>query len=178
MRVCARTLLAGVAIAVVVVAAVANPASAYECAPPPVVAPVSAPFVAPSCEYCPGHRGLDFATTPGQIVTAVRSGVVSFAGLVAGVRYVVIVQDDGLRATYGYLATSRVARGATVGAGSVLGTTADLFFFGFRDGERYLDPAPLLGTWHRNPWLVPVDGRARRPGPPRRLVCGNPHQGG
>jgi len=166
--------LSGVALAT----AGTDPASGADCYPPPVSAPVSAPFVAPTCDYCTGHRGLDFATRPGQTVTAVSSGVVSFAGPVAGVRYVVVAQDDGRRATYGYLATSRVAQGARVLAGAIVGTSGDLLFFGFRNGERYLDPAPLLGAWRRSPWLVPVDGAPRRPGPPSRLVCGNPHQYG
>jgi len=156
----------------------ADVTTAAACYPPPVDAAVVAPFIAPSCEYCPGHRGLDFATRPGQPVVAVGAGVASFVGLVAGVRYVVVAQDDGRRATYGRLATSRVSPGARVDAGSIVGTAADLLFFGLRSGERYIDPAPLLGHWRRNPWLVPVDGSARRPGAPPRLVCGNPHQGG
>ena len=99
---------------------------ALGCYPPPVDAPVARPFDAPVCDYCPGHRGLDFATRPGQPVVAVAAGVASFVGLVARVRYVVIAQDDGRRATYGQLATSSVTQGSRVAAGARVGTATDL----------------------------------------------------
>jgi len=141
------------------------------CYPPPVEAPVVRWFAAPACEWCPGHRGLDFATPVGLPVLAVAGGVASFVGLVARVRYVVIAQDDGLRATYGQLTSTTVRQGQRVAAGQQVGSAAELLFFAFRDGERYLDPWPMLGTWERRARLVPAGGTPPRPGPPARVIC-------
>jgi len=174
-----RSLAAAATLAVAALPTLPSSAVAgARCYAPPVEARVIRPFDAPACDYCAGHRGLDFDTRPGQVVLAVAAGSVSFAGLVARVRYVVVAQDDGLRATYGQLATSSVDVGRRVRAGQAIGTTTDVLFFGLRDGERYLDPAPLLGTWHRRARLVPLDGSPRRPGPPPQLVCRNHDQGG
>ena len=144
------------------------PASCY---PPPIDAPIVDPFRAPACAQCAGNRGLEYATTAGRAVTAVAPGTVSFSGVVAGTRYVVVDQPDGYRATYGRLAAATVAVGATVGAGQVVGTTTAGFYFGLRLGEAYVDPAPLLGRWRYRPRLVPLDGSARRATPPPRLGC-------
>ena len=142
------------------------------CYPPPVVGPITDPFRAPACAQCAGNRGLEYATHVGQRVTAVAPGVVSFSGLVAGTRYVVVLQPDGRRATYGRLASTAVALGAAVTAGSVVGTASTGLFFGFREGDVYVDPAPLLGRWRFRPRLLPSDGAAPRPAPPPRLGCG------
>jgi septal ring factor EnvC (AmiA/AmiB activator) len=141
------------------------------CLPPPVTAPVIDPFRAPACAQCAGNRGLEYATPPGTRVTAVAAGVVSFDGVVAGIRYVVVLQGNGMRATYGRLASATVALGSVVSAGTVVGTSTDGLYFGLREGETYIDPAPLLGTWHVRPWLVPVDGTPGRAAPPGRLEC-------
>lgn len=141
------------------------------CLLPPVDAPVSDPFRAPTCTWCPGNRGIEYATRPGQPVQAAAAGTVTFVGPVARTVYVVVEHADGLRATYGRLATVRVARGARVRVGQVLGTTSDAFYFGLRDGDRAVDPTPLLGRTRWPTRLVPVDGTpAPSPGP-GRLVC-------
>jgi septal ring factor EnvC (AmiA/AmiB activator) len=141
------------------------------CYPPPVVAPVVDPFRAPACAQCAGNRGLEYGTRAGQLVTAVAAGVVSFSGVVAGTRYVVVLQGDGRRATYGRLASATVALGASVTTGAVVGTTSAGLFFGFREGETYVDPAPLLGRWRFRSRLVPSNGDPARPAPPARLGC-------
>jgi murein DD-endopeptidase MepM/ murein hydrolase activator NlpD len=144
------------------------------CWTPPVDAPVIDPFRAPACERCPGNRGLEYETRTGQPVVAVASGEVTFSGTVAGTRYVVVRHADGRRATYGKLASSSLQLGDVVRAGARIGSTTRAFFFGLRDGERYVDPAPLLGRVVRPPRLVPTDGTAPPPAPAGRVVCAVP----
>ncbi len=141
------------------------------CYLPPVNSPIVDPFRAPACPYCPGNRGLEYQPTSGSRVIAAAAGVVEFSGVVAGVRYLVVRQVDGRSATYGRLAGAHVAVGATVGPGDVLGTTTERFYFGLRDGDRYVDPAPFLGVLRYRPRLVPVDGSAPRRGPPPTMTC-------
>jgi murein DD-endopeptidase MepM/ murein hydrolase activator NlpD len=141
------------------------------CYLPPVASAVVDPFRAPACTFCPGNRGLEYRPPTGTRVVAAASGAVTFSGLVAGVRYVVVDQTDGRTATYGRLAVARVALGAPVKAGDVVGTTTDRFFFGLREGDRYVDPAPFLRSPRYRPRLVPLDGSAPRPAPPPTMHC-------
>jgi murein DD-endopeptidase MepM/ murein hydrolase activator NlpD len=141
------------------------------CYQPPIESPVIDPFREPSCSFCPGNRGLEYEPASGTPVAAVAPGVVTFSGLVAGVRYLVVDQSDGRTATYGRLATTGVGAGASVRARDTLGTTTDRFFFGLRVDGRYIDPAPYLGVVHYRPRLVPVDGTRRRPPPPPTMRC-------
>ena len=101
-------------------------------------------------------------------VRAAAAGVVSFAGVVAGTRYVVVDHAaGGLRATYGDLAASELAVGDVVAAGAVVGRVGERgLHFGLRRGETYVDPAPLLGRLVERPRLVPTDGTPPRPAPP------------
>src|SRR5947209_13119096 len=91
---------------------------------PPVSAPVSEPFRAPTGPYGPGHRGIEYATQPGTVVGAAASGTVVFAGVVAGIRYVTLRHADGLRTTVGPLDQVAVAPGQRALAGQRLGGTA------------------------------------------------------
>ena len=141
------------------------------CYPPPVDAPVTRPFVAPPCAYCPGHRGLEYRVSPGTPVRAVSGGVVRFSGLVAGTMYVVVLQDDGLVATYGDLDRAVRRAGDPVRVSEMVGASTATVYFGLRDGDQYLDPAPRLGRWRRRPRLVPSGDRAARPGRPPSLHC-------
>jgi murein DD-endopeptidase MepM/ murein hydrolase activator NlpD len=155
---------------VLVVASLVAP-FAPECYPPPVAVPIAVPFQEPACTWCPGHRGVLFEVAEGTAVLAVAPGAVSFAGRVAGVRYVVVLQADGLRATYGLLQDVLVRNGQTVAVGEVLGRSGAQLHFGLRDGARYLDPGPLLGRWVARPRLVPIDRRHPRAAPAARLAC-------
>jgi murein DD-endopeptidase MepM/ murein hydrolase activator NlpD len=147
-------------------------ALARACYLPPVGAPIVEAFVAPPCEYCAGgHRGLEYDTAPGTTVRAIAPGVVSFSGAVAGVRYVVVDQDDGLKATYGMLAGSSLAEGARVAARDAVGRTGARFYFGMRRGESYLDPEPFLAVVLHRPRLVPSSGLPPRPARPRPPSC-------
>jgi murein DD-endopeptidase MepM/ murein hydrolase activator NlpD len=144
---------------------------ATPCYRPPVASPVTDPFRAPACSYCPGNRGLEYQPPSGSPVLAAASGVVTFNGTVADVRYLVIAQVDGRTATYGRLATVVVAVGATVSAGEIVGSTTSRFFFGLRQGDRYVDPSPFLGVVRYRPRLVPIDGSAPRHAPPPTIAC-------
>lgn len=144
------------------------------CMPPPIDAPVVDPFRGPACTWCPGNRGVEYQPGTGTPVTAVAAGTVSFSGVVAGTRYIVVDLGEGLRATYGHLAASTVVAGTHVSPGQLLGSTTERFFFGIRDGDTYIDPAPLLGKRRYRPRLVPIDGSRSRPAPPPSLACASP----
>ena len=142
------------------------------CYPPPVQAPVSVPFVQPACSYCPGHRGLEYQLSPGTPVQIVAPGVVTFTGIVAGVRYVVVLQTDGLRATYGMLQTAMVTGGDVVVAGQMAGHGGPRLYFGLRDAEDDpVDPTSLLGHLVGRARLLPTNGDLQRRAPPPRLTC-------
>ena len=142
------------------------------CLLPPVAAPVADPYREPACRWCPGNRGLTYATAAGVVVRAAAAGTVAFSGVVAGTRYVVVDHAaGGLRATYGGLASAVVAVGDAVVAGEAVGTAARELHFGLRRGDEYLDPTPLLGQLVPRARLVPTDGTGRRAPPRPRLVC-------
>jgi murein DD-endopeptidase MepM/ murein hydrolase activator NlpD len=151
--------------------AVALAVLASTCYQPPVSSPVVDPFRAPACLFCPGNRGLEYTPPVGSTVRAAAAGIVIFSGVVAGVHYLVVAQNDGRSATYGRLASARVVLGASVVSGDVVGQTTDRFYFGLRQGDRYVDPAPFLGTPRYRPRLVPVDGSAPRRAPPPTMKC-------
>ena len=139
----------------------------------PVPVPVALPFAAPACEYCPGHRGLAYELPAGSPVQAAAPGTVTFAGVVAGTRYVVIDGDDGVVATYGMLAQADVGRGDRVSEGESVGRSSAQLYFGLRIDGRYVDPAPFLGRPSWRPRLVPPDGSRPRPARPGLTRCAN-----
>ena len=136
------------------------------CITPPVPGPIVVPFRQPACPYCPGHRGVEYAPAPGTPVHAVASGVVTFAGNVAGTLYVVLRQDDGLLATYGFLQAAAVHSGQSVAAGGVVGFSSARLYFGWRRDGVPVDPTPALSGTRARPRLVPTNGARPRPGPP------------
>jgi murein DD-endopeptidase MepM/ murein hydrolase activator NlpD len=163
-------LLASVLAGLMVVAA--SPAvAAVPCLVPPVVGRVVDPFRAPACTWCAGNRGIEYATTPGAPVRAAADGSVSFVGVVAGIRYVVVDHGGGYRTTYGKLARSEVRTGMPVAAGRTVGIAGAETFFGLRLGDEYLDPAPHFARSVPQPRLVPLDGSQSRPAPPPQFRC-------
>jgi murein DD-endopeptidase MepM/ murein hydrolase activator NlpD len=132
------------------VAAVAEPA--YGSYGWPVEGPVIRPFQAPAGPYGAGHRGIDIDVPPGTPVRAAADGVVAFAGLVAGERFVSVDHPDGVRTTYSWLGAIEVVRGTAVARGGVLGRTGQghpgveppHLHFGARYAGSYLDPMVLL----------------------------------
>jgi murein DD-endopeptidase MepM/ murein hydrolase activator NlpD len=120
-------------------------------------------FVAPSGPYAAGHRGVDLATVPGELVLAVAAGRVRFAGTLASRGVVVIEHPDGVLTEYepvtpAVWAGERVARGQPIGRvhGSHLtcGLSRCLHWGARRDGA-YFDPMTLLvrlGPVRLLPW--------------------------
>ena len=159
--------------AALLVALLASPVTAgVPCWHPPVVAPVTDPFRAPRCSWCPGNRGIEYATRSGAVVRAAATGVVTFSGVVARVRYVVVEVSGDWRITYGQLESTTLRRGDPVVVGTSIGRAGTRIHLGVRAGDRYVDPAPMLGRWTYRPRLIPVDGSpGAAPGPPR-LRCG------
>ena len=171
-----RALVVQVLSLLVVVVLAAPPArtvvmAARSCFVPPVDAPVTDPFRMPPCPFCPGNRGIEYGPVPGQPVRALAAGTVDFAGSVAGTRWLVVTHADGLRASYGRLASISLSRDDVVRAGQVVGTSSDELYVGLRDGDRPVDPTPSIGRWRHRHRLVPIDGSPARPAGPPRLVC-------
>ncbi|HLL63764.1 MAG TPA: peptidoglycan DD-metalloendopeptidase family protein [Propionibacteriaceae bacterium] len=150
----------------------APPAVAEPPLPGPAGWPLAGPpavvraFDGPDHEYGPGHRGVDLAADPGQPVRAAVSGVVAFAGKVAG-RGVVSIDHGAFRTTYepvvaGVRTGQRVALGGTIGRVGTGGHCADrCLHWGLRHGERYLDPLQLFTTRASGPLrLLAADRRA------------------
>ncbi len=144
------------------------------CWVPPVEAPVRIGFEAPACSWCPGHRGVEFATAAGSVVRAVEAGVVSFAGTVVGQRFVTVTDHAGWQETYGYLSGAAVTQGQAVAAGQPVGTAGTTLMFTVRVAGVYVDPGPMLGSWRWPARLVPLDGAAPRPVGPPALSCARP----
>ncbi len=151
----------------VLVAALAAPS----CWRPPVDSAVVRAFRAPACTWCPGHRGLEYRPPAGTPVRAVAAGVVSFVGSVAGTKYLVTEVVPGRKVTYGMLGAFSVRLGERVAEGQVVGRSTARLYLGVRQGNHYLDPAPLLGRPFGRLRLVPVDRRGARPAGSPRWAC-------
>ncbi|MGW9114043.1 murein hydrolase activator EnvC family protein [Microbacterium sp. NPDC055683] len=110
---------------------------------------IVAPFEAPPHRYGPGHRGVDLAADAGPIL-APASGVVAFAGSVAGRPLLTIDHGDGLVTTLEPVeplisAGDAVARGDQVGTLATGGhTPAGAVHFGVRLHGEYINPLLLL----------------------------------
>jgi murein DD-endopeptidase MepM/ murein hydrolase activator NlpD len=134
--------------------------------PPLTTLRVLKPFTPPVERYGAGHLGVDLAAAAGGAVLAAGSGVVRFAGPVAGHGVVVLVHPDGISTEYEPLAAV-VAAGQRVTAGQRIGTVrgvhrgcaAGCLHWGARRGSghppEYLDPMSLLaplGVVRLLPW--------------------------
>ncbi|NIA26302.1 MAG: peptidoglycan DD-metalloendopeptidase family protein [Gammaproteobacteria bacterium] len=126
----------------------------------PPAGPVVRAF-APVGSYA-GHWGADYAIERGSTVRTVADGVVTFAGVVAGVRTVTIFHGGSLRTSYSYLASITVAAGDRLQAGDALGESGTDHGIGAlhlssRVGSRYIDPALVLSCSKRTLHLMPLD---------------------
>lgn len=141
-------------------------------------------FDPPDRPWGEGHRGVDLAGRPGQVVRAALPGRVVFAGRIAG-RGVVAVGHGSTRTTYEPVAAT-VRVGDEVPAGGSIGTLELVgshcfpracLHWGWLRGEVYLDPLRLVGAgpvrllpwWRALPALAvlgarPVDALAGRRG--------------
>jgi len=146
-------------------AAAVEPSSAVDYRAPVQPMQVLRGFEPPPSPYAAGHRGVDLAVSPGQVVRAAGPGVVSFAGTVAGRGVVVIAHADGVSTEYEPVAPS-VASGRAVLAGEAIGRVtgshdgcrpgACLHWGARRDGA-YFDPLSLLrplGPVRLLPWRL------------------------
>ena len=106
----------------------------------PAHLPVVADFRLPSCPYCAGQRGIEYAAEEGSAVVSAAAGEVTFAGMVGGVRYVVVRTPRGALVTHGQLGDQAVVQGHTVRQGEAIGTSSDRLYIGVRVGGRYVDP--------------------------------------
>jgi murein DD-endopeptidase MepM/ murein hydrolase activator NlpD len=113
---------------------------------------VTETFDPPERPWDVGHRGVDLAGAPGQLVRTALSGRVSFTGWIAG-RPVVVIDHGNTRTTYEpVVASVRVGRPVRAGdpmgklslGGSHCWPTACLHW-GWRRGAAYLDPLRLVG---------------------------------
>jgi murein DD-endopeptidase MepM/ murein hydrolase activator NlpD len=101
-----------------------------------------------------GHDGIDFAVRTGDMIRASASGTVIFAGP-GGRRFgtlVVVDHGNGWHTAYGNLARATVKAGDPIKAGERLGigglagaATQPEVHFEVRQGDKPVDPAPLLG---------------------------------
>ena len=134
----------------------------------PVDAPVVRPFDAPDGPFGAGHRGVDLDAEPGTPVRAAERGRVRHAGQVAGVVWVSIDHEGGVRTSYGPVDDLRVRAGQDVDRGELIGRVAGthhgdpdrdrgLHLGARRDGV-YLDPMRLPGIGGQRPTLVDEGG--------------------
>ena len=115
---------------------------------------LSAGFDRPAQNWLPGHRGVDLVGKAGEQVLAAGSGLVTYAGLVAG-KGVVVIRHGSLRTTYEPVA-ALVTAGSKVRVGDVIGTLAEgeshcstqatvsCLHWGLLRGEKYLNPLSLV----------------------------------
>jgi murein DD-endopeptidase MepM/ murein hydrolase activator NlpD len=112
------------------------------------------PFDKPEHNWLPGHRGVDLAGDADQAVLSAGTGIVAFAGDVAGRQVISVDHAGGLRTTYEPV-DSRVSAGMRVGRGTVLGTLrvghpgcrapgGACLHWGLRRDHDYLDPLGLI----------------------------------
>ena len=120
-------------------------------------------FDPPTSQWGAGHRGVDLAGSPGQVVRAASGGTITFAGILAG-KGVVVVSHGATRTTYEPVDAS-VSVGQTVGSGQPIGTLSLAFshcfpraclHWGLLRGETYLNPLALVGAGPVR--LLPPDG--------------------
>ena len=123
-------------------------------------------FDPPEQPWRPGHRGVDLAGIAGSVVYAAGDGIVTYAGLVAGVGVVTITHGE-LRTTYQPVAAA-VGVGQRVEAGQSIGTLevdashcapSACLHWGLLRGDVYLDPTSLI-TPPGRPRLLPLGSRA------------------
>ncbi|MCW2881604.1 MAG: peptidase family [Sphaerisporangium sp.] len=109
-------------------------------------------FAPPAQPWLPGHRGVDLAARPGQVVRAAGPGTVGYAGPLAGRGVIMIIHPGGLRTTYLPVHAS-VRRGQTVSRGDVIGSVeettghcdASCLHWGLIKENHYLDALLLIG---------------------------------
>ncbi|MEO8162670.1 MAG: M23 family metallopeptidase [Ilumatobacteraceae bacterium] len=129
----------------------------------PISAQIVEVFREPACPWCPGKRGVVYATSPGALVNSGASGIVSFAGQVGGIKYVVVRTSNGVLVTHGYLTATSLRSGDPVAVGEAIGWVDERLYFGVRIDGRYIDPmrCMAIGTFAtRRAVLIPEPMRS------------------
>jgi murein DD-endopeptidase MepM/ murein hydrolase activator NlpD len=119
----------------------------------PVQGPVIRGFDPPDSPYGSGHRGIDIGAAVGTVVVAPVPGTVTFAGSVAGARYVTIDHGGGVSSTYSWLSAVLVHAGDVVARGEAIAlsgfahpaeATRSSLHMGVKRGDVYVDPLDYL----------------------------------
>lgn len=143
----------------------------------PVRGEVVTPFTTGPHPFVSGqHRGIDVAARPGAAVVAPCRGTVRFAGRLPNRARAVTIACGNLIATVLELGTTTARRGATIPAGTQIGTVAasHIQLGARRAGHRhgYIDPLTLLAEEPAPPPLTAPPGgpagktEGRRAAPP------------
>jgi murein DD-endopeptidase MepM/ murein hydrolase activator NlpD len=126
------------------------------------LSPVDGPVVdgfEPSLGYS-GHWGVDIAADLGSEVRAPATGVVTFAGQVAGMKSVTIRVSERVRVSLSYLSSTEVSTGERVEAGSVVGRSGSAHghhavHVSMRVGDAYVDPVAYVSCRRGTIRLLP-----------------------
>ena len=130
---------------------------------PPVPGEVVRAYRPPERSFGPGHRGVDLAASPGDLVRSPATGVLLLAGPIGGRPVLVVLDGQGRRATLEPV-VALVGEGDAVEAGAVVGRVGRgghcdgrCVHLGARLDEpgepaAYLPPLALLGC---RPVLLP-----------------------
>ena len=123
-------------------------AIAAVCLSPPVNGDVTRHY-SPAGQYS-GHWGVDYEASVGEPVRAPASGVVTFAGSVAGMKTLTIEPLEGFKVSVSYLQTIQTHTGARVERGDVVGTAGAPHgvpgvHMSTRINGRYVNPTAWLG---------------------------------
>ena len=152
------------------------------CVVPPVDGVVAFPYVAPACDYCAGHRTIDFEQSVGRLVVAPVSGQITFAGEVVDREFVTIDPGpstgfgrDVLFTVGGLHIDPDVKSGRVVTSGARLGLSNGLIYLSMRyiiEGKaaRYVDPTPYVASRRTRARLIPNSRQGGRRAP-ERLSC-------
>jgi murein DD-endopeptidase MepM/ murein hydrolase activator NlpD len=103
-------------------------------------------FRPPTCAWCAGNRGIEYATPPHAPVHSAASGEVTYVGSVAGTMYVVVRAANGVLVTHGRLASAQVSAGDRVSSGFRIGTSSGGLYIGVRRLGAYLDPTTCAAS--------------------------------
>lgn len=115
----------------------------------PIAGPVVRHFTPPASRWARGHRGVDLAVSPGVHIRAAGTGIVVYAGTIAGRGVISIEHAGGLRTTYEPV-EPLVSRGMHVRSGQPIAVHAPdqrhpaSVHWGLRVRGAYVDPLLLL----------------------------------
>ena len=142
---------------------------------PPIDEPVVLrSFAPPDARFGSGHRGVDFAVTPGTPIRAIAQGTVTFAGAVAAHVWVSIAHPDGHVSTYGPLTDLRVGVGDTVTHTTTIGRLAP-GGHGSANADQGLHLSLRYDTEYRDPFtVVPRGGQITLVGESLWMATGAP----